>query len=42
MTDVAKSAKAGAEVGQKSPADALEAEYYRLEAEIMLEREKAK
>ena len=42
MTDVAKQAKLAADVGQKTQADALEAEYYRLEAEIMLEREKAK
>jgi hypothetical protein len=42
MTDAAQNAKIGADAGQKTQADALEAEYYRLEAEIMLEREKAK
>jgi RNA polymerase sigma factor (sigma-70 family) len=42
MIDVAKQAKLAADVGQKTQADALEAQYYQLEAEIMLEREKAK
>jgi uncharacterized protein (TIGR03067 family) len=41
-TEVAKHAKAGADAGQATQADAVQAEYYRLEAEIMLEREKAK
>ena len=42
ITEVAKHAMASSKAGQATQADALEAEYYRLEAEIMLEREKAK
>jgi uncharacterized protein (TIGR03067 family) len=41
-TDVAKRAMNVYKTGQATQADALQAEYYRLEAEIMLEREKAK
>jgi RNA polymerase sigma factor (sigma-70 family) len=42
VTDTAKRVKARFDAGQMTQADAKEAEYYRLEAEIMLEREKAK
>ena len=41
-TEVARRAMNGYKVGQATKADAMQAEYYRLEAEIMLEREKAK
>ena len=41
-TEVAKRAMASFKAGQAAQADAMQAEYYRLEAEIMLEREKAK
>jgi hypothetical protein len=42
ITDAAKMAKINLQAGTAAPADAVEAEYHRLEAEIMLEREKAK
>ncbi len=41
-TEAAKMTKVKVEGGRASYADAAQAEYYRLEAEIMLEREKAK
>jgi RNA polymerase sigma factor (sigma-70 family) len=41
-TEIAKITKAKLEAGTGAAADMAEAEYYRLEAEIMLEREKAK
>ena len=41
-TDMAKIAKLQWQAGSLPHADALEAEYHRLEAEVMLEREKAK
>jgi RNA polymerase sigma factor (sigma-70 family) len=42
ITEVAKRAMDVYKTGQATQADAIQAEYYRLEAEIMLEREKAK
>jgi len=42
ITGVAKHAMNFYKTGQATQADAMQAEYYRLEAEIMLEREKAK
>jgi RNA polymerase sigma factor (sigma-70 family) len=42
ITEVARRAMAGYKAGQATQADAVQAEYYRLEAEILLAREKSK
>jgi RNA polymerase sigma-70 factor (ECF subfamily) len=42
ITEAARIAKIKLEAGKMGHADAVEAEYYRLEAEVLLEREKAK
>jgi hypothetical protein len=42
ITELARVAKVRLDAGHMATADAAEAEYHRIEAEIMLEREKAK
>jgi RNA polymerase sigma factor (sigma-70 family) len=42
VTDFVQVVKAKVDAGRLAPAEAVDAEYYRLEAEVLLEREKAK